>query len=48
MDNKAVWLNGPGTVPLVGPAPVPKPGEGQLLIRVCSVRDYWPLLVKLH
>ncbi|KAL6401374.1 hypothetical protein AUP68_15243 [Ilyonectria robusta] len=37
MDNKAVWLNGPGTVPFVGPAPVPEPGEGQLLVRVKAV-----------
>ncbi|KAH7313623.1 chaperonin 10-like protein [Stachybotrys elegans] len=37
MDNKALWLNGPGQKPHVGPAPYPDPGEGQLLIRTKAV-----------
>lgn len=34
MENKALWLAGPGKTPYVGPADLYKPGEGELLVRV--------------
>ncbi|RYP43574.1 hypothetical protein DL770_011569 [Monosporascus sp. CRB-9-2] len=37
MENKALWLDGPGKVPRVGPAPVPEPGENELLVRTKAV-----------
>jgi hypothetical protein len=47
MENRAVWLVGSGKEPRIGSAPIPEPGEGQLLIRVsmtkCVVSSfgYW-------
>ncbi|KAF4948225.1 hypothetical protein FSARC_13791 [Fusarium sarcochroum] len=37
MQNKAVWLNGPGIPPHVGPAQVSDPSEDELLILVKAV-----------
>ncbi|KAH8811095.1 chaperonin 10-like protein [Xylogone sp. PMI_703] len=36
-ENRAVWLDGRGREPRVGPGPVPEPGEGQLLIKTKAV-----------
>ncbi|KAJ4245519.1 hypothetical protein NW762_014028 [Fusarium torreyae] len=37
MENKAFWLNGPGTLPHVGAAAVPVPSEDELLVQVKAV-----------
>ncbi|EXJ66185.1 uncharacterized protein A1O5_10801 [Cladophialophora psammophila CBS 110553] len=37
MENTAVWIDGPAQQPRIGPAPVPEPGEGELLIRVKAI-----------
>jgi hypothetical protein len=34
MENLAVWLDGRGKEPRIGRAPIPNPGEGQILIKV--------------
>ncbi|KIW11759.1 hypothetical protein PV08_09031 [Exophiala spinifera] len=37
MANKAVWLQGPGKEPQVISAPLPKPGSGELLLKVKGI-----------
>jgi hypothetical protein len=38
MENKAVWLDGPGKTPRVASAPTPEPGPGELLLKVGTHR----------
>ncbi|KAF2104986.1 GroES-like protein [Rhizodiscina lignyota] len=47
MENKALWVDGVGKESRLGPAAVPEPGEGQLLIQVKAVATQpgeWKLL----
>ncbi|KIW10748.1 hypothetical protein PV08_10047 [Exophiala spinifera] len=38
MENKAVWLAGPGKPPRISSAPTPKPGPGDLLVKGVAVQ----------